>query len=87
MKIFEKFGVGKKMESFLKVSGLVLKWKFFESFEVGKTMIIFEKFGVGKKMESFFEIFGVGNKMEVFLKVSGLAKNGNILKVSRLAKQ
>jgi hypothetical protein len=38
-------------------------------------------------MEYFFESFGVGNKMEVFFKVSGLAKNGNILKVSRLAKQ
>jgi hypothetical protein len=74
MKIFEKFGVGKKMESFLKLSGLVIKWKFFESFEVGKTMKIFEKSGVGEKIE-------------LFLKVSGLAKNGNILKVSSLAKE
>jgi hypothetical protein len=37
------------------------KWKYFESFEVGKTMKIFENSGVGKKIE-------------LFLKVSGLAK-------------
>jgi hypothetical protein len=42
------------MESFLKVSWLARKWKFFESF------------GVGKKMESFFESFGVGKKMNFF---------------------
>jgi hypothetical protein len=34
-----------------------------------------------------FEKSGVGKKIELFLKISGLAKNGNILKVSSLAKQ
>jgi hypothetical protein len=53
MKIFEKFGVGEKMESFLKVSGLVVKWKFFESFGAGKKMKFFESFAVGKKMNFF----------------------------------
>jgi hypothetical protein len=38
----------------LKVPGLAKKWKYFESF------------GVGKKMESFFESSGVGKKMEIF---------------------
>jgi hypothetical protein len=36
MKIFEKSGVGKKMESFFESLGLVIKWKFFESFVVKK---------------------------------------------------
>jgi hypothetical protein len=44
---------------------LAKKWKYFESFELGKTMKIFEKSALGKKIE-------------LFLKVSGLAKNGNI---------
>jgi hypothetical protein len=52
---FESFGVGNKMESFLKVSWWARKWKFFESF------------GVGQKMESFFESFGVGKNMNIFL--------------------
>jgi hypothetical protein len=42
------------MESFLKVSWLARKWKFFESF------------GVGKKMEYFFESFEVWQKNGVF---------------------
>jgi hypothetical protein len=62
----------------LKVSGLVIKWKFFETFGVGnkmkffgkirgcKKMKLFESFGVGKKIESFFESFGVGKKMKFF---------------------
>jgi hypothetical protein len=50
---FESFGVGNKMESFLKVSWWARKWKFFESF------------GVGQKMESFFESFGVGKNMKM----------------------
>jgi hypothetical protein len=41
MRIFEKSGVGKKMES------------FFEGFRVGKKMKYFESFRCGKKIEIF----------------------------------
>jgi hypothetical protein len=79
------------MESFFESLGLVIKWKFFESFGVGKKMEsffesfgvgrkmkIFEKSWVGKKMESFFESFGVGKKMESFFDRSAVGKKMKI---------
>jgi hypothetical protein len=36
MKIFEKSGVGKKIESFFESFWVGNKWNFFESFGVGK---------------------------------------------------
>jgi hypothetical protein len=58
--------LAKKWNIFLKVSGLAKKWKYFESFELGKTMNIFEKSGVGKKMESFLKVSGLVIKWKFF---------------------
>jgi hypothetical protein len=58
-------GLAKKSNLFLKVSGLVIKWNFFESFVVGKKWKYFESFEVGKTMK-IFEKSGVGKKMESF---------------------
>jgi hypothetical protein len=54
-------GLAKKCNLFLKVSGLVIEWKFFESF------------GVGKK-EFFLKDSGLAKKWNLFLKDSGLVK-------------
>jgi hypothetical protein len=47
---------------FLKSPGLAKKWKYFESFEVGKKMKIFEKFRGWIYNVNFLKVFGVGKK-------------------------
>jgi hypothetical protein len=46
----------------LKVPGLAKKWKYFESF------------GVGKKNGNILKVSGLAKKWNLFLKVSALAK-------------
>jgi hypothetical protein len=57
------------MESFLKVSWLARKWKFFESFRLAKKWILFfESFGVSKKMESPLNVSWLARKWKFFEK-------------------
>jgi hypothetical protein len=46
----------------LKVSGLAKKWKYFESFGVGKKMNIFEKSVFGKKVQYILKVSGLVKK-------------------------